>query len=70
MIKWSPILHWISLITAMVGVLALFAAWAAAWGDGTFLAMTEQHLFNDAQSLILLSISFGIGTLIHMRLEK
>ena len=62
--KWSSILHGISAIVAIVGVLALIGAWIAT-ANGSFLGFSEQHLFNDAKTLFLASIAFGIGTLIH-----
>lgn len=67
--RWAPTLHWASLFTAIIGTLALFGAWIATW-TGTFLGMTEQHLFNDAQTLLLLSIALGVGTLIHHYEER
>lgn len=67
--KWSPILHMIAMITGIIGFLALVGAWIATV-NGTFLSQTEQHLFNDAISLLLVSIAFGIGTLIHQNEEK
>lgn len=68
-IKWSPILHWISLLTAIIGILFLVGAWFAT-ANGTFLGFSEEHLFNDAISTLLVSIAFGIGTLIHQNEEK
>tara|TARA_Y100000310_G_C20612034_1_gene778516 strand:- start:476 stop:682 length:207 start_codon:yes stop_codon:yes gene_type:complete len=67
--KWSPLLHGISAIAGVVGLLALFAAWIAAI-QGSFLGFSEVHLFNDAKTLLLVSISFGIGTLIHLHGEE
>jgi len=62
--KWAPILYYASLTAAIFGTLAFLGAWYATW-NVTFLGMTEQHLFNDAQTLLLLSIALGVGTLIH-----
>ena len=67
--KWSPILHVVAAIAGIVGTLALFGAWIAT-PNGSFLGFSEEHLFNDAMSLLLVSIAFGIGTLIHLRQEK
>jgi len=62
--KWSPILHGVSAIAGIIGVLALMGAWVATF-SGSFLGLSEQHLFNDAIALLLVSVAFGIGTLIH-----
>ena len=69
MIKWSPILHKIAYSSGVLGVLMLFGAWIATY-QGSFLGMSEEHLFNDVKSLLLVSIAFGIGTLIHRTEEK
>ena len=66
---WSPILHGISAVAGIIGVLALFGAWIATF-NGSFLGRSEEHLFNDTISLLLVSIAFGIGTLIHIKEEK
>ena len=63
--KWSPILHMVAFISGVVGILALIGAWIATFSGGSFLGLSEGHLFNDALTLLLVSISFGIGTLIH-----
>lgn len=67
--KWSPILHNVAFITAVLGVLALVAAWIAAF-NGSFLGQTQTHFFEDAKTLLLVSIAFGIGTLIHQNEER
>jgi len=66
--KWSSFLHAIAAITGVWGALALGAAWMA--GSGTFLGFPEEHFFKDAVGLLLISIAFGIGTLIHMQQER
>ena len=66
--KWSPILHGFAAIAGIVGTLSLLAAWIAA--DGTFLGFTQAHFFEDAKALLLVSIAFGIGTLVHLHEEK
>ncbi len=66
--KFSEILHWITAISGIIGFLALAGAWIA--GNETFFGFTQEHLFSDAISLLLVSVSAGIGTLIHQNLEK
>ena len=66
--KWSPKLHGLAAITGVIGALALIGAWIAS-PDGTFFALNEAHWFNDAQTLLLISIAFGIGTLTHLKGE-
>lgn len=66
--KWSPILHTVAATAGVVGALALIAAWIA--GKGTFLGFPQEYLFEDAKALLLVSIAFGIGTLIHKQEEK
>jgi len=65
--KWSGILHRISAVAGIIGILALVAAWIA--GSGTFFGQTQAHFFEDAKILLLASIAFGIGTLIHLKEE-
>ena len=67
--KWTPILHGIAATAGIVGTLALFAAWIAAV-NGSFLGLSEEHFFNDAKSLLLASVAFGVGTLIHQKQEE
>ncbi len=65
--KWSPILHAVSAIFGVLGVLSFIGAWLA--GNGTFLGFTEEHLNTDTTNLFLASIAFGVGTLIHRKEE-
>jgi len=67
--KWSPILHGVSAVTGVLGVLALIVFWIAAAKEGVkFFSM--EHSYQDAVALLLVSIAFGIGTLIHQQQEK
>jgi len=63
--KWSPTLHLIAGISAIAGAIALGGAWIA--GNGTFLGFSQQHLYNDVMSLLLLSIAVGIGARYHQK---
>jgi len=67
--KWSPILHGISAVAGIVGFLALVIWWVVLFKAGTPFFSAE-HLYDDAIAFLLLSIAFGIGTLIHQREEK
>lgn len=69
MVKWSPLLHWIAFVSGILGVLSLISAWIAT-PTGAFMGFTVQHWFFDTISLLLISVAFGIGALIHMNLEK
>ena len=66
--KWSPILHGVAAITGIIGTLALLGAWIA--GAGTLFGLSQEHFFEDAKALLLVSIAFGVGTLIHQQQEK
>ena len=68
--KWSPILHGVSAVTGILGILALFWSWAALLSGGTLLGITAEHSYDDAVALFLASIAFGIGTLIHQAQER
>jgi len=61
--KWSPILHFSTCVIGTIGMLALIGAWIA--GSGTFLGMTQTHLFSDAVVLMLIAIWLGLGHISH-----
>lgn len=68
--KWSPILHGISAVAGVLGVLALFSFWFGLATGSAFFGTTPEHAYDDAVALLLVSIAFGIGTLIHLKQEK
>ena len=68
--KWSPILHGIAATAGILGVLALLSFWFGLATGTTFLGNTLEHAYDDAVALLLVSIAFGIGALIHQRNEK
>lgn len=70
--KFSTILHGVSAVTGVAGLLALVAAWVSGAMAGDFwgFSQAQQHLYFDAITLILLSIASGIGTLVHFKEEK
>lgn len=68
--KWSSILHGIAAIAGILGVLALFSFWFGLATGSTFLGNTPEHAYDDAIALLLVSVAFGIGTLIHQKQER
>jgi len=67
--KKSTILHGVSIVAGIWGVLALFGAWIAGEG-GTAFGFSQSHLFNDAIILQLIAISAGICALYRRQLER
>jgi len=67
--KWSPILHHVAMISGILGILSLFGAWIVRT-YGTFLGLSQGDFYNDAITLLLVSIAFGVGTLIHRDQER
>ena len=66
--KWSPILHMVTFISGIAGVLALIGAWIAGEG-GRFLGIIQQHLFYDSFALFMFAILLALGTIIHQNEE-
>ena len=69
-IKWSPVLHGVAAITGVIGLLTLILWWITLWIGWTPFGVTQDHIYNDAVALLLVSIAFGIGALIHQNQEK
>lgn len=68
--KWSPILHGIAAITGVVGAATVIGWWIVLAKTVGFSTMfSPEHMYDDAVVLLLVSIAFGIGTLIHQRQE-
>lgn len=67
--KRSSIFHWIGRIVGIWGALALVGAWVAGEG-GTALGFSQQHLYNDAIVLTLISISALVCALLYWHQEK
>ena len=69
--KWSPILHGIAAITGIAGAAIVIAWWIVLIKTVGFSTMfSPEHMYDDAVVLLLVSIAFGIGTLIHLQQEK
>lgn len=62
-------MHWIARIIGVWGGLALVGAWVAG-ESGTALGFPQQHLYNDAAVLTLISISALVCVLVYLQQEK
>jgi hypothetical protein len=67
--KKSSFIHGVSIIAGVWGVLALVGAWLAGQ-NGTIFGFTQQHCYNDAIVLTLISISAGVCALYRRQLEQ
>lgn len=62
-------MHGISISASLAGFVALVGAWIA--GDiGTFIGLSQGHLYADAIVLTLISISVGICALYRKHSER
>ena len=69
--KWSPILHGVSAVAGILGILTLLGWWVVlAKTVGFSTMLSPEHMYDDAVVLLLVSIAFGIGTLVHQKKEK
>ncbi|MCH7598073.1 hypothetical protein IID27_03515 [Patescibacteria group bacterium] len=57
------------LSASIAGGLALIGAWIAG-ADSTFIGHSQGRLYNDTEAFLLISIAFGIGTLIRQNEER
>ena len=67
--KKSLFIHGVSIVAGIWGVLALIGAWFAGQ-NGTIWGFTQQHRYNDAIILTLISISSGVCALYRRQLEQ
>ncbi|OGN10769.1 MAG: hypothetical protein A3J46_01970 [Candidatus Yanofskybacteria bacterium RIFCSPHIGHO2_02_FULL_41_11] len=67
--KKSSFIHGVSIVAGIWGALALIGAWLAGQ-NGTIFGFTQQHCYNDAIVLILISISAGVCALYRRQLEQ
>ena len=67
--KWSPILHGIATISGILGFFTLVIWWVVLFREGVS-PFSAEHLYDDAIALLLLSIAFGIGSLVHQQKEQ
>lgn len=66
--KLSRLVHFMSIVLALAGALALVGAWLAG-ENGAVLGLSQQHLFYDAIALELIAIGAAICTLVRLQLE-
>ena len=67
--KWTPILHGIAATAGVLGLLALILWWISLGTGWAPFGVTPDHIYRDATALLLTSVAFGIGTLIHLKRE-
>lgn len=66
--KRSSLMHVVSIITGIWGILSLVGAWLAG-EDDTIWGFTQEHYHNDAIVLTIISIPAGICALYRRQLE-
>ena len=66
--KLSRLIHFISILLGLAGLLALIGAWRAGQ-DGTILGLSQAHLFSDAIIFELMAIAASVCTLVRLQLE-
>lgn len=67
--KWSSLLHTIAWIAGVLSLAALVVFWITSAQEGIRLFSSE-HAWKDVIGLALVSIAFGIGTIIHKGQEE
>jgi hypothetical protein len=69
--KWASTLHRISAIAGILGVVVVIGWWIVLLRlNGFSLLFEPDHMYKDATILLLISIAFGIGALIHHYEER
>ncbi len=67
--KISKILHLLSILFGISGLLALVGYYAVGQ-DGAIFGMNQAHLFRDAGILVAFALWFLLGAIHHLLLEK
>lgn len=67
--KISKILHVLSVMGGVIGIVAFIAACTVGAND-TWLGYTREHLLLSAATFFLMAIWLQLGTMHHMTLEK
>jgi hypothetical protein len=66
--RTSSLIHGISIVAAIWGVLALIGAWLAG-ENGRIFGFTQLHCFYDAIILELISVSAGVCAIYRRQIE-
>ncbi len=67
--KKSSFIHGVSIVAGIWGALALIGAWLAG-ENGTIFGFSQEHCWNDAIILTLISISAGICAFYRRQIER
>lgn len=67
--RWSRLMHLMSILLAIAGALALCGAWVAG-ERGTMFGLSQTHLYADATVLTLIGIAASACTQVRMQLER
>ena len=69
--KWASTLHIISAVAGVLGLIVIIGWWIVLFRlNGFSLFFEPDHMYKDAIILLLISIAFGVGTLIHHYEER
>lgn len=66
--KWSPVLHVLTVLVGLLAVAALITGWVTS-GKG-LMGFLREDLDDQALILILVAIWLALGTLIHLVSEE
>ncbi|MDQ3075792.1 MAG: hypothetical protein M3Q34_01545 [bacterium] len=67
--KLSKVMHVVSVLVGLSGVVMLLGAWNAGENGATF-GFNQAHLFMDTFALMLVAIWMQVGVIHHMKLEE
>lgn len=67
--RYSALIHLVSIIAGIIGFLALIGSWIAGQ-NGTWLGFTQEHCINNAIVFTLISISAGVCAIYRRQTEQ
>ncbi|MBI5138197.1 MAG: hypothetical protein HZA95_00140 [Candidatus Vogelbacteria bacterium] len=67
--KLSKVMHIVSILLSVFGAVLLVGAWIAG-ASGTFIGLSQAHLYNDAIAIELIAIAASVCVLARMQMEK